>query len=449
VELEARVARLVWRAFALIAAAAVLAVVPGTAAAAPRKHSVAAKRHAADRVMRQLDRFQAVSAHGLGRGHWRVRFRSGALRHLRRNRVSSGRWQVKRRAGWRRFPPRARTAAKKRRDRTAPSVSWTSPAPNSQVTAVTPENCLVDARDNVGVARVDFMLDGRLVDHEAAAPYQCAVDLTGVAAGGHVLAARAVDLAGNAASSSIDLVVLGSPGTQPADGSSPGNWQLTFSDDFDGSTLDRTKWGTGWGASFSKPTHFLDEQLFVSDGSLRIVAERQSTPSGRPYAGGLIQTRSQFGQRYGRFEARMKVPKGRALWPAFWMMPSTGEWPPEIDVMEMVGQSPSLVYQTNHYAGSSGQDIGDQCIHRASADLSLDYHTYSIEWAPGLLVWKVDGVETCRRTQHVDHGAMYMIVDLAVGSHDGLANDWVGMPDSTTVFPANLSIDWVRAYRAE
>lgn len=234
------------------------------------------------------------------------------------------------------------------------------------------------------------------------------------------------------------LVVAGCGGGSPD--------RLTFHDDFDGSSLDRSRWGMGWEDSFSRPTHFLDEQVEVADGRLRIAAEATGTPSGRPYAGGLVQTREAFGQRYGTFEARMKVPRGRGLWSAFWLMPVSGEWPPEIDVMETVGGSPRSVYQTNHWSDESGAHQTKQCIHEASADLAGEYHVYGIVWSPGSLVWKVDGEETCRADANVPEAEMYLVLDLAVGSPEGDAGDWVGMPDESTRLPARLEVDWVRAY---
>ncbi len=226
------------------------------------------------------------------------------------------------------------------------------------------------------------------------------------------------------------------------------NWQLTFSDEFDGSALDASKWNSSdFGATgFSKPTHFLPEQLSVGSGRLRITAQPKATPSGRPYASGLINTRSgKFSQTYGRFEARMRIPRGRALWPAFWLMPSSGAWPPELDIMEMIGQEPTKVYQTYHYKDASGAHRQFQCK-PVGGDYSLDYHTFAVEWSPGLIVWKVDGAERCRTTTGVHDGPMYAIVNLSVG-HSGSNTDWVGMPDSSTSFPAHLDVDWVRAYR--
>jgi beta-glucanase (GH16 family) len=224
-----------------------------------------------------------------------------------------------------------------------------------------------------------------------------------------------------------------------------GGSSLSFSDDFDGSSLDRSKWGTGWADSFSKPTHFLDEQISVADGTLRIAAEPKETPSGRPYAGGLVQTKDSFAQRYGRFEARMKVPAGRGLWSALWLLPKSGEWPPEIDILENVGQDPKKAYETNHWM-DGGAHRSERCVYDASRDLSDGFHTYSLDWSPDALVWKIDGKETCRKTSNTDHGPMYLIIDLAVG-FEGDPGDWVSMPDDSTSFPAAVEVDWVRAYR--
>jgi len=241
----------------------------------------------------------------------------------------------------------------------------------------------------------------------------------------------------------------GSAAPAPPVASTPGpGWRLTFADEFDGATLDRSRWAADWGASFSRPTEFLPGQLQVGAGRLRITAERKPTPSGRPWAGGLINSHGRFEQRYGRFEMRAKVPTGRALWPSFWLMPADKRaWPPEIDVVEMRGQEPGKVFMTYHYLDGAGAHRSVQGRH-TGPDLSTGFHTFALEWSPGLLVWEVDGVERHRTTTAVTDQPMYLLANLAVGA-SGDPGDWIGMPDDSTADGAHMDIDHIRAWARE
>jgi len=216
-------------------------------------------------------------------------------------------------------------------------------------------------------------------------------------------------------------------------------WALTFSDEFEGDTLDEAKWSTNWGRSNEALTHYLRDRLDVDGGHLRISAVHGGAPSDRPWSSGLIMSRDSHEQRYGRFEMRAKVPAGQALWPAFWLLPK-GAGEPEIDVMEHIGQEPNRVYMTVHgYGPEQEQRTFD------GPDFTAGYHTYAVEWTEGLLVWKIDGVERFRTTRGVPDMPMYLIANLAVG-YPGDPSQWVGAPDDSTPSPAYMDIDWIRAY---
>ena len=171
-------------------------------------------------------------------------------------------------------------------------------------------------------------------------------------------------------------------------------------------------------------------------GGLDIVAVRSASPiEGHPFASGVLTTQPSFSQAYGYFEMRARLPRGKGLWPAFWLLPSDLSWPPEIDVMESVGD-PARAYATAH---SRGRDLPG--VEYALADPDA-FHRFAVAWDPRDIVWFVDGREVARKPTPPDaNKPMFMLLNLAVGGN------WPGAPDAATAFPARFSVDWVRAYR--
>ncbi len=157
---------------------------------------------------------------------------------------------------------------------------------------------------------------------------------------------------------------------------------------------------------------------------------------GYQYTSGQINTRTSFAQQYGYFEVRAKLPTGQGLWPAFWLLPANGTWPPEIDIFEQLGNDPTTIHETSH---STTRNSISQVSHVDNPD---QFHTYGMLWDQNYLVWYIDGVEVNRQTTPSDmNQPMYILLNLAVGG------TWPGNPDSTTPFPATMSIDYVRAYQ--
>jgi beta-glucanase (GH16 family) len=155
-----------------------------------------------------------------------------------------------------------------------------------------------------------------------------------------------------------------------------------------------------------------------------------------PYTSGLITTERSFRQRYGYFEARMAFPRGRGLWPAFWLLPETHDdaTHDEIDVVEWVGVEPNRLLFTAHGPENGGS------LARDDFTSPYDFHTYGLLWTPKRLVWYVDQREVRTVTGHHLHRPMYMLLNLAVGGWDG--ND----KEDPSVFPATLRVDSVRAF---
>jgi beta-glucanase (GH16 family) len=165
-----------------------------------------------------------------------------------------------------------------------------------------------------------------------------------------------------------------------------------------------------------------------------------------------IKTQGKFAVEYGKVEARMKIPRGQGLWPAFWMLGgdiATAGWPKcgEIDIMENIGKEPSIVHGTVHGPGYSGKDgISSQFSLKSGRRLSDRYHVYGVEWAPDSIRFLLDGkayatvtpASLPRGAHWVYDRPFFLLLNVAVGGA------WPGNPDHTTVFPQTMLVDWVR-----
>ena len=234
-------------------------------------------------------------------------------------------------------------------------------------------------------------------------------------------------------------------------GASAGSqWQLVWQDNFDG-TGQLTKWtpdtgGYGFGDQ-QLEWNSKDNAALSGHGGLIITAEKGA--SGHTcwygpckYTAAKIQTT--FSQAYGRFEARMKLPAGAGLWPAFWMIPANPRGQGEIDVLETNNTQPYLVtgYAHDGKASPLASYTAETVL---NLPISSQYHTYGVDWSPTGITWTLDG-------QAYGHMAAYkgwpfnqpfiMLLDLAVGG------TWPGAPTSSTVFPAQMLVQWVRVYKA-
>jgi beta-glucanase (GH16 family) len=194
----------------------------------------------------------------------------------------------------------------------------------------------------------------------------------------------------------------------------------------------------------TKPTSLNINPFQIRDGKLDIVArpltddERQAA-WGRSYSSGLLTSRGTFAQTYGLFEIRARTPKGKGLWPAFWLLPVNKSWPPELDVLEILGDNPQKLYVSWHSKADETHTSLTKAID--VPDSSEDFHTYSVYWTKDSLEWFFDDVQiACNPTPRDFNQPMYLLINLAVGG------GWPGAPDKFTRFPAKYTIDWVRAY---
>ncbi len=209
--------------------------------------------------------------------------------------------------------------------------------------------------------------------------------------------------------------------------------------------------GTDWGnAQLEYDTDRPENVSLDGEGNLAITA-REETYLNRSYTSGRINTRGLFERRQGRFEARIKLPEGQGIWPAFWLLgsnfPSVG-WPAcgEIDIMEYRGQEPDVVHGSLHGPGYSGGAALTDSFRLASGDFSDDFHVFAVEWDESSITWIVDDVryQTLPRsnlpagTPWVFDQPFFIILNVAVGGN------YVGPPDDTTPFPQSMLIDYVR-----
>ncbi|WP_194920118.1 family 16 glycosylhydrolase [Novosphingobium sp. NBM11] len=216
----------------------------------------------------------------------------------------------------------------------------------------------------------------------------------------------------------------------------------------------------GWGSRtiegnkemqyYAPPVFGVASPFEWKDGVLTIVARPNPNPSdsrthGLPYISGLITTEKSFSAATGYFEARLALPSGKGLWPAFWLLPvprmeNGNPMEPgkqELDVMESVSE-PGRIYHTV-FTDDQGNKVKDGSFYDTGSDLT-QYHTYGVKVTDTEIVWYFDDREV-RRVSNVDFKRpAYMLLNLAVGG------EWPGAPDKTTRFPAHMKIDWVRAY---
>jgi beta-glucanase (GH16 family) len=242
---------------------------------------------------------------------------------------------------------------------------------------------------------------------------------------------------------------------------------LIWNDEFngpDGSRPDQSKWvivtnDSGYGNNELEYYTDRPSNLHLHDGSLVITARREpyvgKDGQSRPYTSGRIESRGRLELKYGRIEARIKLPKGQGIWPAFWMLGSDFDrigWPAcgEIDIMENVGFEPSKVHASLHGPGySGGNPLTGVYALPNQARFSDDYHVFALEWGPRAIRFYVDG--TLFETQTpgsvpqgqrwvFDH-PFFLVLNVAVGGY------WPGNPDATTEFPESMLVDYVRVYR--
>ncbi len=232
----------------------------------------------------------------------------------------------------------------------------------------------------------------------------------------------------------------------------------TFDDEFSSfvsSPTGTVSWATElpfWGSEHTlhnEAEYYVDSSqpnspFSVANGVLTIEASQASTtganPLGLSYNSGVMTTYKSFSQLYGYFEVRAQLPSGAGLWPAFWLMPTGFKPGPELDVFEVLGDRPNILYSTVHSADPQGGLLQPLIV----PDTSAAFHTYGVDWGPKTTVFYEDGQAIASAATPADMNVpMYMLLNLAVGG----AGSWPGAPTSQTQFPADMKIDFVHAYQ--
>lgn len=258
----------------------------------------------------------------------------------------------------------------------------------------------------------------------------------------------------------------------------PQGWHLVWNDEFSGTKIDTSKWdfqiGTGsqyglqgWGNN--ELQYYRKENAFIKDGKL-VLEARKENYEGCAYTSARLRTVKDdgtelFTKTYGRIEARIKMPTGNGIWPAFWLLPATtdyGVWASsgEIDILEAKGRLPNRVYGTVHFGQAwPGNKYSGGMYKFPNGETIADYHIYSLEWEPGILRWLVDGNVYYETQQWWSLGAgqsepyaypapfdkpFYILLNFALGgNYDG------GVAPEDSDLPAQMLVDWVRVYEKD
>lgn len=236
---------------------------------------------------------------------------------------------------------------------------------------------------------------------------------------------------------------------------------LIWSDEFSGNSLNTSNWEyqngngcpnlCGWGNN--ELEYYRPENSWVENGVLTLEARKENY-QGYNYTSTKLVTEGKFSFRYGRVDIRAVLPEGKGVWPALWMLPRDnvyGGWAAsgEIDIMELIGHQPSTAYGTIHYGAQwpNNQHAGDSYT-LASGKYSDEFHVFTLIWKEDLLEWYVDDNLYFSRTPSQLGSAnwpfneyFYLIFNVAVGGN------WPGSPDSSTQFPQQMIIDYIRVFQ--
>jgi len=260
----------------------------------------------------------------------------------------------------------------------------------------------------------------------------------------------------------------GSGPSTPPDSQNP--WTLVWSDEFNGDTIDTTKWAfdttngvsvgnPGWGNNELEYYTDRTDNAKVENGNL-IITARKEDYEGFHYTSARMKTTGKFSKTYGKFEIRAKAPTGQGLWPAIWMMPEDsvyGVWAAsgEIDIMEGWGSKPDRIGGALHYGGQWPNNVYTGKEYTFTGSTMADWHTYTVEWEPGEIRWYVDSNLFSTQNDWYSKGAdqpanyaypapfdqaFHLIVNLAVGGN------FDGNPADDSIFPSTMEIDYVRVY---
>ncbi|MFA5850466.1 MAG: glycoside hydrolase family 16 protein [Bacteroidales bacterium] len=264
------------------------------------------------------------------------------------------------------------------------------------------------------------------------------------------------------------LLILSISGTygQKSNESGKKEWRMIWNDEFNGKTLDLTKWNVliRETSKHNELQYYVPDDVYLGNGCLRI-RSRIRDFGNKHYTSGRLDTKDKLAITYGRIEIRGKLPVGKGLWPAYWLYPQNRDWQmeyvmseavangressipeyrpwySEIDIMEFLGHEPKVMYATFHYYSFQGVKKTSSATVNGDVSYADDFHLYVLEWEADVIRWYLDGKLIHTATEGVPHNDHFLILNTAIGG------SWPGNPDSTTVFPQFHDIDYVRVYK--
>ena len=276
---------------------------------------------------------------------------------------------------------------------------------------------------------------------EALTKHQDAAGQSFQAAGSESLVFEGSDLKTPPVTGTPAPIIEGSDLETPPNAETPapiieGDWELIWMDDFD-AKLDTDKWtAVERKHNYNNELqYYRRENVRVQSGCLYLTAKKQEV-DGKQYTSGMIETNGKLTFQYGKIEARIKLPTGKGLLPAFWVIQEDGEC--EVDVVELVGHEETTVYGVNHF---SARGRPKRTYGKAEVPSAGEYHIYTLEWEEDELRWYLDGALFHQTGRGVPGKPMYIIFTLAVGGN------WPGRPAKSTVFPCSMIVDYIKLYR--
>ena len=249
------------------------------------------------------------------------------------------------------------------------------------------------------------------------------------------------------------LIILLLTGCKPSSGikKPDASYTLVWADEFNGNTLDDSNWnyntgGEGWGNN--EQQYYTDRNATIENDNL-VITGKTETIGSNPYTSSRITTKGKHEFLYGKIEAKIKIPVGQGLWPAFWMLGANIDavnWPlcGEIDIMEHINAD-SIFYGTLHWVNNEKVSSGNQTISPPE-----EYHVYAIEWDADAISWFLDGIKfhsveiknSINSTEEF-HKPFFVLLNLAIGGN------WPGQTIDQSRLPAKMLVDYVRVYQKQ
>ena len=223
-----------------------------------------------------------------------------------------------------------------------------------------------------------------------------------------------------------------------------GPWSLVWKDEFENDTISKTRWNLqDWASDKNEELQYYSpDNLKIRDGHLVIQSKKERFKE-RSYTSGAITTENHYEFTYGKVEIRAKIPEGKGIFPALWLVNSENKkWLPEIDIMENIGQDPNKIYFVLHWADSNGKKRRDFSTYTSESKFSDEFHTYGLIWEKDKISWTLDDEVVFETTMYSPDTPLFLYINTAVGG------TWPGPPDPNDGSTKEFLIDYVRVYQS-